>query len=378
MPLRKPRMLRSSSYAYNDITIHEDLLSSMPSAISKLREGKPFTPNSTEKRAQRTSSNTCIMCHEENKPNGSRHEVAISGVVKKFANDFPYLPFHHQLYYLCPDDDAALRAIHESDINEFGFMELYWLLKACRDDAISPRPDHTTIDRRRHVAGFNLGVLAGQSQDHIHLQSGWEVVLEPREIAAQELALFLYELKKEGLVIYEDDEVAFVAPWTPWGPYSVDLIYKKSHELTDLSDLQLHRLAEVGEQIVRIYTDEIARDATKNGEDWGLQNVNIVMQGAPSGFDTEPLIFHFVPRTNATAMYEILGVNVVDTMPTTTHTIFSRGSRRWEDSFKSELTNQEIAITEEQFAARAMLLNNNTDKKSRIDAAQKQEANQSN
>lgn len=43
--------------------------------------------------------------------------------------------------------------------------------------------------------------------------------------------------------------------------------------------------------------------------------MNIVMRGSVKDCRTEPLQMHFVPRVNLAAMYEILGVNVVDTFP---------------------------------------------------------------
>jgi hypothetical protein len=47
----------------------------------------------------------------------------------------------------------------------------------------------------------------------------------------------------------------------------------------------------------------------------GIQNINIVFGNSPIGRQIEPLVVHFVPRVNMTALYEIRGVNVVDTPP---------------------------------------------------------------
>ena len=95
-----------------------------------------------------------------------------------------------------------------------------------------------------------------------------------------------------------------MAPWTPSGKYAVNFYFRGKYEITDLDDSDLKTFAVVGDAILRIYHQHL-----------GITNVNIVMRGSVKDCRTEPLQMQFVPRVNLAAMYEILGVNVVDTFP---------------------------------------------------------------
>jgi diadenosine tetraphosphate (Ap4A) HIT family hydrolase len=300
--------LKSNSFRAQDIHIHEDLLSTMPSALSRKRERKPGTELQKEKE-DKSGYAGCILCHPEVKkqknPTGTKLEVRIEGKVATFLNDFPYLPYEHRLYFLwSPEDRVREHAYHKYKMADFGRPELYWLLRACKEDAANFRSPDRTADRLRLIAGFNLGDLAGQSVAHFHLQSGWEVVLEPREFTHEELELYFKEIHAEDLIIFENDKYSIVAPWTPAGKYAVDFYFRGKDEITELDDDDLRTFAVVGDAILRIYHMYL-----------GITNVNIVMRGSVKDCRTEPLHMHFVPRVNLAAMYEILGVNVVDTFP---------------------------------------------------------------
>ena len=329
-------MLKSNSFRAQDIHIHEDLLCTMPSALSRKRERKPNTELQNEKE-DRPGFVGCILCHPEVKknknPTGTVLDIRISGKVATFLNDFPYLPYDHRLYFLWSEEMKARElACHRYRIDQFGRAELYWLTRACRDDASVFTSPAETADRVRLIAGFNIGDLAGQSVPHFHLQSGWEVVLDPREYTKPELDLYFKEIQAEDLVIFENAKYAIVAPWTPTGKYAVDFYFRDKNVITELDDIDLLTLAVVGDGILRIYHKYL-----------GITNVNIVMRGSVKDCRTEPLQIHFVPRVNLAAMYEILGVNVVDTFPHSIANEFRRAHsdpgrgviRPWYELFES-------------------------------------------
>ncbi len=301
-------MLKNNSFRAQDIHIHEDLLSTMPSALSRKRERKPGTELQKEKTDPNGYSG-CILCHPNVKkaknPSGTVHETSIKGKVSTFLNDFPYLPYEHRLYFLWNEDDQIREhTCHKYSMEQFGSCELYWLLRACKEDADKFKSPAESADRLRLIAGFNIGDLAGQSVPHFHLQTGWEVVLDPREFTNAELDLYYKELHAEDLIIFENTKYWLIAPWTPQGKYAVNFYFRGKNEITQLDDNDLKTFAIVGSAVLRIYHKYL-----------GITNVNIVLRGSVKDCRTEPLQMQFVPRVNLAAMYEILGVNVVDTFP---------------------------------------------------------------
>jgi galactose-1-phosphate uridylyltransferase len=306
--LSRNHMLRSNTFRAQDIHIHEDLLSIVPSAFSRKRERKPGTEIQKEK-IDHVGYSGCILCHpaikKQKNPSGTPHEIRIRGKVATFLNDFPYLPYEHRLFFMYSENEMEKEhACHKFSIGQFSDVEFYWLLRACLDDAKIFKSPAESADRLRLIAGFNIGDLAGQSVPHFHLQSGWEVVLGPREFTKAELDLYFKELQAEDLVIFENDNYAIIAPWTPSGKYAVNFYFKSKNEITDLDDRDLKTFAVVGSEILKIYHHYL-----------GITNVNVVMRGSVKDCRTEPLQMQFVPRVNLAAMYEILGVNVVDTFP---------------------------------------------------------------
>lgn len=310
-------LLKSNSLRGDDIHIHSDLLSTMPSALSRKRERKPNSELQKPKE-DKPGFSGCIFCHPEVKkkknPTGSTLHECIPGKVATLLNDFPYLPNEHRLYFLWNQEPSIReKACHKFRIDEFGRVELYWLLRACREDATRFHSPAESADRVRLIAGFNIGDLAGQSVPHFHLQSGWEVVLAPREFTRAQLELYFAELRAEDLYIFENDQYSLVAPWTPAGKYAVDFYFRNKNVITELTDDDLKTFACVGDSILRIYHKYLR-----------ITNVNIVMRGSVKDCRTEPLQMHFVPRVNLAAMYEILGVNVVDTFPQSIASEFRR------------------------------------------------------
>jgi galactose-1-phosphate uridylyltransferase len=290
-----------------EIDIHEDILSITPSALSlkrALKKGRIGQKPMEDK----DGAGECILCNEDKKkeknPNTSPHETEIPNRVAGFKNDYPYLPGDQRVLFLWHESPVVRhKALHKFRLQDFGKLELYWLLRACVERGKNFEIPKQSTDLWRMVVGFNLGSLAGQSIPHFHVQYGWEVALNPKTVQSEALALYFKELSQKHLVIHEDNSIRFVAPWTPKGQYATELYFKDKFEFRSLTDIDLKLFAVFGEQIVRKYMD------------LGIQNVNIVFTNSPVERETEPLVAHFVPRVNMAALYEIKGVNVVDTPP---------------------------------------------------------------
>jgi galactose-1-phosphate uridylyltransferase len=287
-----------------EIEIHSDLLSTMPSALSRKRARKAGRERQDPMKDAGTAN--CLLCHPSRvKPPGtSQQEWLIRDRVASFVNDFPYLPGDQLVIYLShPEDKAREQLLHHVELKDVGRRELYWLVTGCiARGKLYQTPDRT-YDLMRMVAGFNFGKLAGQSIPHVHMQYGWEIVLDRRTISEMELALYFDELAYCDLVIHQDDRVKVVAPWTPKGQFALELYFNNKFEICELDELDVKLLATFGHRIVQKYLE------------LGIQNLNIVFANSPKDRKIEPLVAHFVPRVNMTALYEIKGVNVVDTPP---------------------------------------------------------------
>lgn len=286
-----------------EIEIHSDLLSIMPSALSRRRALK--VGRESQKLMEDPAPEKCILCHPEQKPVGmSRHSVLIEDKVAFFDNDFPYLPRHQKVVFLWHSvEQRRLKGLHRCQLDHFGMSELFWLTKGCIDLGKDYPVPVETFDLMRMVMGFNIGSLAGQSIPHFHAQYGWEVVLNRRPISECELELYYEELEHSDLVIYRDERIRVIAPWTPKGQFALELHFCRKYEITEMDDKDIAYLTVFGHAIIKKYLS------------LGIRNLNIVFSNSPHGRKIEPLVVHFVPRVNMTALYEIKGVNVVDTPP---------------------------------------------------------------
>jgi galactose-1-phosphate uridylyltransferase len=296
-----------------DIDIHSDLLSVLPAALSRRRGLKVGKALQTEMQDNK-GPKECILCHPGKKArNLSLKEDIIPNRVADFLNDFPYLPADQRIIFLWHEEPTIREnCLHKFKLADLRKMELFWLLKGCltrgkayrnsqRDNLLRLAPDLMGM-----VVGFNLGSLAGQSQPHIHAQYGWEVVLNPRRLSQKQLALYYEELQSAGLVLHgekDNDAIKVIVPWTPMGQFAVDLHFSGKHDICDMTDEDVKIFAVLGHAIIQKYLS------------LGIQNLNIVFTNSPYDKQLEPLIIHFVPRANLAALYEIKGVNVVDTPP---------------------------------------------------------------
>ncbi len=298
-----------------EIAIHSDPLSIMPSALSRKRALKVGSAAQVRmddpKGPQR-----CILCDPTQKPKGtSTHQVLIRDRVAYFENDFPYLPGDQQVVFLWHSDQKVREScLHRFELSDFGKTELYWLVRGCFELGNKYEVPDTTLNLMRMVVGFNLGKLAGQSIPHFHAQYGWEVVLDKRAITSKKLAAYFEELESKELIIFQDERVKVVAPWTPKGQFALELYFNDKFDILEMDDHDFRILACVGNRIIKKYLH------------LGIENLNIVFNNSPSSKRTLPLVAHFVPRVNMTALYEIKGVNVVDTPPQKIAEEFRRSS----------------------------------------------------
>lgn len=328
-----------------EIEIHTDLLSSMPSALSRKRAEKVGNIRQKDMDDPKGAKG-CILCHPDLRPRGANPlEVLIDDKVACFGNDYPYLPADQRVIFLWNHDEGAReQALHKTRISEVTHRELYWLLLgAIKCGQAYRQPEHT-YDLMRMVCGLNLGRLAGQSQPHVHLQYGWEVALHRRSISPQELDLYFEELNYEKLILFESHpstdatKLRLVVPWTPKGQFAVDLYFTDKYQLTEMGENDIRAFAFIGEAIIQRYRS------------LGIKNLNIVFSNSPYGRKIEPLTAHFVPRVNVAALYEISGVNVVDTPPSRIVEEFrsqgTDGTRPW-----SDIIGAAIAASEEELSA---------------------------
>ncbi len=295
-----------------DIEIHTDLLSPVPTSLSRKRAYKVGNVKQ-EPMGDRGGTSTCILCHPDKKisttsslkaSGASPHKLLIPDKVGCFENDFPYLPRDQHVVYLWHSNLAVReKCLHRFKLEQFGKSELFWLLKGCIQLGNKYKVPRNTFDLMRMVVGFNLGSLAGQSIPHFHLQYGWEVVLTKEAVSQKALELYFEELDTNRLILHNDNKIMIVAPWTPKGQFALDVYFKGKYEISSMNESDLKIFAVIGHTIIRDY---LARH---------IQNVNIVFSNSPEGRTIQPLVAHFVPRVNMTALYEMKGVNVVDTPP---------------------------------------------------------------
>ncbi len=303
--VRELFMLHKNDLA-GEIEIHSDFLSLEPSALSRKRALKTGREKQEPMKDPNGPEN-CILCDPQKKPQGTSMErEIIKDRVACFENDFPYLPGDQQVIYLAygeQDSEIRKKFLHRYKLEDFGRSELYWLVKGSIILGNNyPIPDRT-YDLMRMVVGFNLGKLAGQSIPHFHIQYGWEVVLDRRTISQKAIDLYFEELEFNDLIIYSDDRLKVIAPWTPKGQFALDIYFNDKFEISEMDETDIRTFAVIGNRIIKKYRE------------LGIENLNIVFSNSPKGRKIEPLIVHFVPRVNMTALYEIKGVNVVDTPP---------------------------------------------------------------
>lgn len=308
-----------------DIEIHSDPLSILPAALSTRRAYKRNKIRQEETQDNKGGAAQCLFCNPdqlEGKPQISLHQ---DGKVMSFPNAAPFLPGDQRVICLWHNQQEKRYAhVHRFRFSDFGVPEFYYLtLTAVELARTFPKtPDGQTLQKGlnliRCICGFNIGKLAGQSIPHFHLQYGWEVALAARDINPHALELFYYELREKRLILYEDEIMYVIVPWTPKGQYHIEIHFKNKYEISQLEPRDVKFLSYLASYIMKLYEKE------------GIRNVNILFTGSPHDKVREPLVTQFVPRVNMTAVYEMIGVNVVDTPPEQIAAFFQIGSR-WTD-----------------------------------------------
>ena len=308
-----------------DIEIHSDPLCILPAALSRSRAFKRNKVVQEEMPDNEDGPAGCPFCNTnslDTKPAIRRH---LNGKVISFPNAAPFLPGDQRVICLSHDDRKKRYAYaHRYTFSDFGAEDFYAMTYAAVELAkeFPTTPDGEALQKGskliRCIAGFNIGRLAGQSIPHLHLQYGWEVALAARDIKPEVLNLYYRELRDEKLVLYEDESYAAVVPWTPKGQYHIEIHFKGKYELSHMEEEDVRVLSYIANHIVRRY------------EEAGIRNVNILFSGSPYRRAREPLTAQFVPRVNMTALYEMLGVNVVDTFPEDISSFFQLNVR-WRD-----------------------------------------------
>jgi len=287
---------------------HDDLFSLggtsniSPKRAQKLgrEEQKPMQDNPN-------GADGCLLCNPHLKKQGtSPVEVVFPDRVANFLNDFPFLAKDQRVIFLWHSDpEKRKKHLHHYRLEDVGEIDLYWLLKAGIKLGNNAAMSLKNSDLMSMVVGFNLGHLAGQSIPHVHIQYGWdcEINVKKHSISPQQLAQYFDELEQANLLISQSERVKLVAPWTPKGQYALDLYFNDKFDICEMDNLDVKLFASFGFWIIRRYLE------------LGIQNLNIVFTNSAKGRKTQPLTVHFVPRVNIPALFEIRGVNVVDTPP---------------------------------------------------------------
>lgn len=301
------------------IDVHRDVFNNRPCVLSRERAKKDNAFKQTPTVEPQGGVAECRLCHTERLTNQPKIEKLERGKVGVFPNSAPFLPHDQSVMFVRNDDPTVMQGVlHIGKLDQVKPFHLYYLLSAAVEKGrrFSTHPIETT-DPLRMVFGFNMGDLAGQSLYHIHAQYGWEVPLDSIDLPRAVLNLYFDELSRENLIISKDvgskakaPNFKFLSPWTPRGQYALDLCYPTRFEIhkLDVNDRKVFAL--LGYKILQRY------------HSWGICNANIIFSSSPLAREIVPVTAHFIPRTNKTALYELLGRDVVDTTPPVTYTKF--------------------------------------------------------
>ena len=317
-------MLKETSVGQG-IKMHTDLLSILPTEIAPLRQFKPDRIRQEELTDRPGGAHACRLCVPELLDLNPQVSYHLDGRVMSFPNVSPYLPGDQRVLALWHSEPEQRYAhAHKVRLADFSAVELYYLTRTAAELAQafpSTRQGRELCQDRypaRCITGFNLGPLAGQSVRHVHAQYGFDLAIDPKVITPAKLSCFYEEMRDADLVLHEDDTLMLVAPWTPKGPYNLELHFPNRYELRELGDVELRAMAYFGDVILTQYRK------------LGIQNMNILFTGSPYLKTWEPLRVQFIPRVDQPALYEMTGVTVVSTSPGQIAAFFINAIR-WRD-----------------------------------------------
>ncbi|MBI4143918.1 hypothetical protein HY486_01595 [Candidatus Woesearchaeota archaeon] len=299
-------LLHSAEMA-NDVVIHTDMLCQRPTALSRKRAAKISPPKQDPNPDMRREE--CLGCFPDKLAKVRPVRYLAENTVVAVLNAAPYLPYDQRVLFLYNDkEDVRTERLHAHQIQQIRPEDLYYPLKAGIElgTQFAKQPLHA-INPHRMVYGINIGPLAGQSQPHIHSQYAWELLVPDTAhctITRNMLNLYYEELGKAELILYSDDDIKIIAPWTPKGQYHVELHFQNKYEIRHLDEKDLNIFAYFGWRLLQYYANNRK-----------IFNVNIDLSSSPLHTQNEPVIVKFVPRVNMPAFYELHGVDVVDTPP---------------------------------------------------------------
>ena len=320
-----------------EIEVHSDPLCIRPAAISEARKFKINKLEQEELKDSGGGAMKCRFCNPallDQNVSGQEDDRVIqkhlNNSVISYENASPFLAGDQRLFCMWHEDKTIrYKHAHKFKFSDMTIVEFYYLLKAARDHAIefpgSEAGDSLQNDENspiRCIAGFNIGKLAGQSMPHFHLQYGWDVLLPESanlDIHRALINLYYKELEEKSLILWQDDQLYILAPWTPKGQFHMEIHFKNKYELTHLNDDNLKILSYLSGHMLRVY------------KSLGIRNINIVYSGSPFNKKRMPFFVQYIPRSNTTALYEMVGVSVVDTPPSE---IATRFTAKWRDIIK--------------------------------------------
>jgi len=288
---------------------HTDILNPRPTALSRRRAQRVNAPRQQPNEDLPGGVEECRLCNPEKLKNNPTLEFLLDRKVANFPNADPFLPYDQRVIMLWHDDrEIRKKKFHIYKLEDIRREELYYGLKATIElgKRFIEEPLRTT-DLPRMVVGLNLGRLAGQTIPHIHTQYGWEIVMIKEKVTENRLNLYYEELEEQQLILNKDDgdeKVRVIAPWTPKGQYQLDLHFNGKYEIHKLEEEDIRLFAHLADRVLKHYVSNLA-----------IQNVNIVFKSSPLGRSIAPVIASIVPRVNMPAMYEIVGIDVVDKFP---------------------------------------------------------------
>lgn len=338
-----PELLKKSELPLG-IEVHNDPLAIMPAALSQARAFKPNKVKQSPMKDNPGGAKECRFCNPEKLDGRPSFAFHLNGRVMSFPNSAPFLPGGQRVLCLShPDKHKRYQHAHRYQFSTFDAVEFYHLTRAAVELAKGyPSSAHGKrledgIHFIRCVAGFNIGKMAGQSVPHFHLQYGWEIVLNPHDISTELRALYYYEMNQAKLILHSDADLYLVVPWTPKGQYHIEIHFKHKFHFSELSLNDITKITCLAMKILDFY-----RKAR-------IENLNILFTSSPRNKHWEPLRIQFIPRVNMTALYEMMGVNVVDTPPDKIQAFFS--TVRWSDVVKGAAKSNFDAMYRQRFAS---------------------------
>ncbi|NTU53907.1 MAG: hypothetical protein HGA97_09475 [Chlorobiaceae bacterium] len=316
------------------IDVHSDPLCIRPAAISRLRKFKINKQEQEELEDFKGGARDCRFCNPERLDQNMSHS-ADDRVIKKhwhnkvisYENAAPFLAGDQRLICMWHEEsEVRYRCAHKYRFSDMTAVEFYFMLSVAKElaEAYPVSAEGYQLQRNeiypvRCIAGFNIGKLAGQSIPHFHLQYGWDVLfpgVANLNVNRSVMELYYSEMEEHDLILWSDEKIYILAPWTPKGQFHIEIHFRNKYELTQLDDEDIKVLSFLSEKLMRIY------------EEMGIRNINIVYIGSPYKKELMPFSVQFIPRSNTTALYEMVGINVVDTSPVE---IACRFEIKWRD-----------------------------------------------